>query len=251
MAAAVAFSSCEDFLTKAPQASLSPDTYFSSEKELDLWANKFYSDILPTPSDLAELNADDNGSSSSLNVVQKGTRTPSSKSWSADTWKPLRNINYMLEIVVDLTHAGAAVLVLEVELHAVTHFQVHIVAAGEDGFIQLGILQDEVFPVACIRGGIGQLESVGLVEFARAHNLAGGIRGLTEEIFGRNSDSVYGLRIDGDEGSACVVFTECSLEQCGTGFQGESRIPGHVVNSVGRPACRKKLGGLVQILYDL
>ena len=96
-AAAVAFSSCEDFLTKAPQASLSPDTYFSSEKELDLWANKFYSDILPTPGDLAELNADDNGSSSSLNAVQKGTRTPSSKSWSADTWKPLRNINYMLE----------------------------------------------------------------------------------------------------------------------------------------------------------
>ncbi|MBO4670931.1 MAG: RagB/SusD family nutrient uptake outer membrane protein [Bacteroidales bacterium] len=97
LASAMAMSSCEDFLTKSPQASLSPDTYFSSEKELDLWANKFYSDILPNPGDLAELNADDNGSSSSLSAVQKGTRTPSSKSWSADTWKPLRNINYMLE----------------------------------------------------------------------------------------------------------------------------------------------------------
>ena len=97
LAAAMAFSSCEDFLTKSPETSLSPDTYFSSERELDLWANKFYNDILPDPGDLAELNADDNGSSSSLNVVQKGTRTPSSKSWSADTWKPLRNINYMLE----------------------------------------------------------------------------------------------------------------------------------------------------------
>ena len=97
LVAAMAFSSCEGFLTKSPETSLSPDTYFSSERELDLWANKFYSDILPEPGDLVELNADDNGSSSSLSTLQKGTRTPSSKSWSADTWKPLRNINYMLE----------------------------------------------------------------------------------------------------------------------------------------------------------
>lgn len=97
LVAVMAFSSCEGFLTKSPETSLSPDTYFSSERELDLWANKFYSDILPEPGDLVELNADDNGSSSSLSTLQKGTRTPSSKSWSADTWKPLRNINYMLE----------------------------------------------------------------------------------------------------------------------------------------------------------
>ena len=97
LAASMAFSSCEDLLTKSPETSLSPDTYFSSERELDLWANKFYNDILPSPGDLVELNADDNGSSSSLSALQKGTRTPSSKSWSADTWKPLRNINYMLE----------------------------------------------------------------------------------------------------------------------------------------------------------
>ena len=97
LTAALAFTSCQDFLTKSPEASLSPGSYFSTSQELDLWANKFYSDILPEPGDLAELNADDNGSSSSLSAVQKGTRTPSSKSWSADTWKPLRNINYMLE----------------------------------------------------------------------------------------------------------------------------------------------------------
>ena len=97
LAAAFCLSSCEDFLTKAPETTLSPDTYFSSKAELDLWANKFYSDLLPSADDLAELNADDNGSTSSLSAIQKGTRTPSSKSWSADTWKPLRNINYMLE----------------------------------------------------------------------------------------------------------------------------------------------------------
>ena len=97
VAAALGLSSCEDFLTKTPETTLSPDTYFSSKAELDLWANKIYNDILPTADDLAELNADDNGSTSSLSAVQRGTRTPSSKSWSASTWKPLRNINYMLE----------------------------------------------------------------------------------------------------------------------------------------------------------
>ena len=95
--ALVLTTSCEDFLTKAPETTLSPETYFSSEAELDLWVNKFYNDILPTPANLAELNADDCGSSSSLSAIQKGTLTPSSKTWSADTWKPLRNINYLLE----------------------------------------------------------------------------------------------------------------------------------------------------------
>ena len=97
MTSALMFSSCEDFLTKAPETTLSPDTFFASSAELDLWTNKLYNDILPTPTELAELNADDNGSSSSLNALQKGTRTPSSKSWTASTWKPLRNVNYMLE----------------------------------------------------------------------------------------------------------------------------------------------------------
>ena len=94
--AAFGLSSCEDFLTKAPETTLSPDTYFSSAAELDLWANKFYNDILPGAGTVAEQNADDN-CSMTLSALQKGTRTPSSKSWSEDTWKPLRNINYMLE----------------------------------------------------------------------------------------------------------------------------------------------------------
>lgn len=88
--------SCEDFLTKAPETSLSPDSYFSSKEELDLWANKIYSDVIIAPLTLVQVNGDDSGSSS-LSDLQKGSLTPSSKSWSASTWKPLRNINYMLE----------------------------------------------------------------------------------------------------------------------------------------------------------
>ena len=93
----IGLSSCEDFLTKVPETAMSPETFFSTQTELDLWANAFYSDLLPSPASLAELTADDLGSSGGLNAIQKGTLNPSSKSWSADTWKPLRNINYMLE----------------------------------------------------------------------------------------------------------------------------------------------------------
>ena len=96
LTAALALSSCQDFLTKAPETSLSPDTFFSSKAELDLWANDIYNDMMPGADDLAELNADDN-CGSSLNAVQRGTRVATSKSWSADTWKPLRNINTLLE----------------------------------------------------------------------------------------------------------------------------------------------------------
>ena len=97
LAAAVVLTSCEDFLTKAPETSLSPDSFFTTKAALDLWANKIYNDVLPGADDLAEQNADDNSSTTSLSAIQRGTRTPSSKSWSANTWKPLRNINYMLE----------------------------------------------------------------------------------------------------------------------------------------------------------
>ncbi len=90
-------SGCEDFLTKAPENALSPATFFSTQTELDIWANGLYSDLMPSPASLAELTADDIGSAKELNAIQKGTRLPSSKSWDNDTWKPLRNINYMLE----------------------------------------------------------------------------------------------------------------------------------------------------------
>ena len=94
--AVVLSASCEDFLTKAPETNMSPDSYFKSKAELEMWTNNFYVDILPDAEDLVGQVADDHFTSS-LNTVQKGTRTPSSKSWSENTWKPLRRINYFFE----------------------------------------------------------------------------------------------------------------------------------------------------------
>ena len=107
LVAAMTFSSCEDFLTKPPKTALSPDSFFISASDLELWTNKFYSDLLED-TDIAETYADDM-MGSSLNALQKGTRTASSKSWSTPsvdsngyissngTFTPLMNINYFLE----------------------------------------------------------------------------------------------------------------------------------------------------------
>ena len=83
--AALAFVSCEDFLTKTPQTALSPSSFFKTESDLELWTNKFYNDILEDTG-IAETYCDDM-MGTSLNTLQKGTRTASSKS---DVLNPAR-----------------------------------------------------------------------------------------------------------------------------------------------------------------
>jgi hypothetical protein len=105
--AVASLTSCDDFLTKTPETALSPGSFFKSESDLELWTNKFYADVLED-TDIAEIYCDDMVGGS-LNTLQKGTRTPSSKSWSVPsvdgngyissngTFTPLMNINYFLE----------------------------------------------------------------------------------------------------------------------------------------------------------
>ena len=45
-AAALAFASC-DILDKAPQAEMSPESYFKTEQDLQLFSNTFYNNLLP------------------------------------------------------------------------------------------------------------------------------------------------------------------------------------------------------------
>ena len=105
--AVASLASCEDFLTKIPETALSPGSFFKTESDLELWTNKFYPDVLEG-TEIAEIYCDDM-MGGSLNTLQKGTRTPSSKSWSVPsvddngyitsngTFTPLMNINYFLE----------------------------------------------------------------------------------------------------------------------------------------------------------
>lgn len=84
--------SCADFLTKVPETNLSPESYFRTEPELELWTNRFYG--LLTDGETAATTFDDCNFSTSMNSLQKGTRTSSSASWA---WGNLRYINLLFE----------------------------------------------------------------------------------------------------------------------------------------------------------
>lgn len=92
-AVATCFFSCEDFLTKIPETSLSPENYFSSEKELALWVNQDMNNILPGADDMAAIKGDDY-IGKVLDAVQKGTRnTATNGLWTQGNWGKLRHIN--------------------------------------------------------------------------------------------------------------------------------------------------------------
>ena len=87
---ATALTSCD--LTKSPEDSLSPDSYFSSAAQLELWTQGYYSQ-LEGPSMVAS-NADDNVDNS-LGDVLMGQRSAADESgWN---WSMLRKINYYFE----------------------------------------------------------------------------------------------------------------------------------------------------------
>lgn len=94
----LAFSSCEGFLNKYPETALSPDTFYSSEAELELATNRFYQ-LLPEPDNTSEGALQDNDLEYhlSLSAIQKGTRQAETASWGTSTWQDLRYINYYLE----------------------------------------------------------------------------------------------------------------------------------------------------------
>lgn len=87
-------SGCDDFLTREPETNLSPDTFFSSEAELELWTNRFYNLFSGPDSDAGQLS--DIQLSRSLSSVQQGTRSPATESWES-SWTYLRYINYYFE----------------------------------------------------------------------------------------------------------------------------------------------------------
>lgn len=93
---ALLFVACnDDFLTKTPETSLSPDTFFASEKEQELWTNRFYNlfDSADGSTEGAMQSSDDKINMSVGSLIL-GTRSAATESWS---WTYLRYINYFLE----------------------------------------------------------------------------------------------------------------------------------------------------------
>lgn len=86
-------SSCDNLLDMSPEDTLSPDTYFSSAKELQLWTDGFYSQM-PDANSLVNMDADDK-IDTELGDVLLGQRSAASEDgWN---WDQLRSINYYLQ----------------------------------------------------------------------------------------------------------------------------------------------------------
>lgn len=100
----LAFSSCEGFLDKFPETSLSPETFYTSAKELELATNGFYT-MLPSPDNTTDGALQDNDLEYhiSLSSLQMGNRSAENESWSSGTWSNLRALNYYLEHSVNCT----------------------------------------------------------------------------------------------------------------------------------------------------
>ncbi|MEB2775382.1 RagB/SusD family nutrient uptake outer membrane protein [Algoriphagus sp. D3-2-R+10] len=92
----MSFSSCEDFLDTEPVDRLVPNTFFQSEKDLELYTTSFYQRMLP--GGLEVVQSDELGDFTSKNQSPTFiSGTYSSVDEGAWNWTDLRNINYFLE----------------------------------------------------------------------------------------------------------------------------------------------------------
>lgn len=85
--------SCDSLLDMSPEDTMSPETYFSSTRELKLWTDGFYSQ-LKGADDVIGINADDN-IDTELGATLLGQRSAADENgWN---WTQLRSINYYLQ----------------------------------------------------------------------------------------------------------------------------------------------------------
>lgn len=93
---AIAFTSCDEFLETEPIDKLVPNTFFQTEKDLELYTNSFYQRMIP--GGLEVVQSDELGEFTSKNQSPTFIAgSYSSVNEGAWNWADLRNINYFLE----------------------------------------------------------------------------------------------------------------------------------------------------------
>lgn len=92
------FISCkDDFLERYPQSEISPQLFFNTEKDLELYTNSFYANLPGDGIFTADFSSD-NVNVSAIDEVVTGRRRVFTDAASAGwTWTALYNINYFLE----------------------------------------------------------------------------------------------------------------------------------------------------------
>lgn len=87
--------SCNDFLETEPFDKLVPNTFFATEKDLELYTNSFYQQMLPDADAATQGDgmADYSSITQSSNFISGNYSSVNEGAWS---WTALRNINYFL-----------------------------------------------------------------------------------------------------------------------------------------------------------
>lgn len=94
-AAALTLTSCEGLLDKSPQSKLSPDSYFKTATDLQLFTNPLYNNLLPKTPYSVQSDQYINATPSAL--VKGGTNRQVPNSGGSWTWTDLRRINTCLD----------------------------------------------------------------------------------------------------------------------------------------------------------
>lgn len=94
-------SSCNnDFMDRFPETSISPEAFFKTTKDLELYTNTYYEYVSPSFFDYISDNCVSYAETSSYNDLIRGSITPQTVTgWGKDTWGRLRRFNFFLENV--------------------------------------------------------------------------------------------------------------------------------------------------------
>lgn len=91
---------CDDFLDRSPFNSLSATSYFTSEKDLELYAAGLMQNNIPSPATICygDQYADIYATNISTGLLYPGNywTAEDQTGWESSNWKTLRAVNYML-----------------------------------------------------------------------------------------------------------------------------------------------------------
>ncbi len=88
------FSSCEDLLEKYPKSKMTPETYFKSATELQLFTNSLYNNLLPK--EPYDEQSDQYIKANPSNLIRGGTNRQVPNSGGGWSWTDLRKLNTAL-----------------------------------------------------------------------------------------------------------------------------------------------------------
>lgn len=102
---------CNDsFMDRFPETSISPEAFFKSTKDLELYTNTYYGSLSPAYFDYVSDNCPTFADSHSNNNMVRGSVSPSNVTgWSRSSWGTLRKYNFFMDNVHKVTGDEAVI----------------------------------------------------------------------------------------------------------------------------------------------